>query len=304
MIDFIRLSQATPISIEHKSLLDDYFRKDPPQISELTFTNLFIWKNRYHTCWKILKGCLVFWLINGDQELSMLPPLGDGNKSAAFTEGLELMKRAGRQPRMSRVDRAFIERYVDESGYNIASQPEQDDYVYLRRELVELSGNRFHRKKNHLNKFLKTYPGYEYKEINESILPAIKTFQEEWCLVRECTDGLLWENEAIMLALNHYHTLELRGAAIFIDNQVAAYSFGEPLNSNTAVIHVEKGNSEINGIYVAINQMFCQNSWKGFTYINREQDLGLPGLQAAKRSYNPHHLVSKYLVTPNYSDRT
>ncbi len=298
MDNFIETTQSSLLELGHQATLQPFFQQDPPQISELTFTNLFIWKNHYQPCWKVLNGCLVFWLTNGDQKLTMMPPLGNGDKETAMLQGFSLMRQAGVAPRLGRADRDFISRYVDEGDYQIISQPDQDDYVYLRRELVDLSGNRFHRKKNHLNKFLKTYPHHEYKVITQDILPEIKAFQEKWCQARECVDELLWEQEAIMLALTNFASLNWVGAAIYVNGQVVAYSLGEALNPNTAVIHVEKANSEINGAYVAINQMFCQNSWQGFTYINREQDLGVAGLRAAKQSYHPHHMVSKYLIVP------
>ena len=70
------------------------------------------------------------------------------------------------------------------------------------------------------------------------------------------------------------------------------------MNKNTAVIHIEKANPEIPGLYAAINQRFCQNAWAGMEFINREQDLGIEGLRAAKKSYNPHHMVDKYILRP------
>jgi hypothetical protein len=64
------------------------------------------------------------------------------------------------------------------------------------------------------------------------------------------------------------------------------------------VIHVEKANPDILGLYAAINQLFCLNAWSHFTYINREQDTGSEGLKKAKESYYPHHMVNKYTVIP------
>lgn len=296
MEEFLQYAGASRLDLNDKNTLDLFLRQDPPHISELSFTNLFIWKERYQPCWKIVDDCLLVWEVY-DGQLSMLTPIGIGDKEAVMELGMRLMDEAGHAPRMARADKNFVDRYVEQERYDIVGQPEQADYVYLRRELAELSGNRFHRKKNHLNKFLRTYPGYEYREISEPLLPAIKAFQQDWCAVRECTDGLLREHEAIMLALKHHQELDWMGAAILVDGQVAAYTLAEKLNPNTAVIHVEKANSQINGAYVAINQMFCQNSLQGYTYVNREQDLGLPGLRAAKESYHPHHMVNKYLVT-------
>ena len=71
-----------------------------------------------------------------------------------------------------------------------------------------------------------------------------------------------------------------------------------PAYENTAVIHIEKANQEISGIYAAINQLFCLHAWSGMEYINREQDLGIEGLRKAKESYAPHHLVNKYTLVP------
>lgn len=297
MEQFLKYADAKPLTLEDKPSLDLFLRQDPPEVSELSFTNLFIWKERYKPCWKVADDCLLLWEVY-DGQLTMLPPVGVGDKEAVFELGMALMHESGHAPRMARADRNFVDKYVEQDRYNAQTQLDQADYVYVRRELAELAGNRFHRKKNHLNKFLRTYPGYEYKEIDRAILPAIIEFQEKWCIDRECTDGLLSEHEAIMLALKHCAELDWHGAAILVDNQVVAYTLAEKLNPNTAVIHVEKANSQINGAYVAINQMFCQNSLQGYTYVNREQDLGLPGLRAAKESYNPHHMVSKYLVTP------
>jgi len=118
--------------------------------------------------------------------------------------------------------------------------------------------------------------------------------------MRECVESpeLLSEDYAIREALTHFEELDYRGGAVEINAEIEAFSLGEPLNPNTAVIHIEKANPDIPGLYVAINQLFCKNAWSPMEYINREQDLGLEGLRRAKESYHPSHMVNKYTLIP------
>ena len=44
------------------------------------------------------------------------------------------------------------------------------------------------------------------------------------------------------------------------------------------------------------NQQFAQHGAEGATWINREQDMGEPGLRRAKESYYPHHFVEKFRI--------
>ena len=118
--------------------------------------------------------------------------------------------------------------------------------------------------------------------------------------MRECVEKpeLLAEDFAIYEALTRFEDLDYRGGAILINAAVEAFSLGEMLNPETAVIHIEKANPEIPGLYAAINQRFCQEAWSEAKFINREQDMGVEGLRAAKESYLPSHMVNKYTVMP------
>ena len=103
---------------------------------------------------------------------------------------------------------------------------------------------------------------------------------------KECLDkpDLFSEDYAVHEALTHFEDLDYQGGAVLIESHVEAFSLGEPLNSDTAVIHIEKANPDIPGLYNAINQLFCEKSWwTHMEYINREQDLGLEGLRKAKK---------------------
>jgi hypothetical protein len=116
--------------------------------------------------------------------------------------------------------------------------------------------------------------------------------------LRRCAEDLSLGGEwdATREALRHFDRLDIKGGAILIDGKVEAFALGEHLNETTAVVHIEKANMEIRGLYAAINQCFCEKQWADTPFVNREQDLGEPGLREAKLSYNPDHLVAKFRV--------
>ena len=119
---------------------------------------------------------------------------------------------------------------------------------------------------------------------------------EKWCKIRRCEDdmNLLSESEAVRESLVHFPVLKIDGGVILIDGKVEAFTLGELLNDQTAVVHIEKANPENPGLYAMINQQFCENCWREVFYINREQDLGEPGLRKAKLSYYPDHFVESF----------
>jgi len=286
-----------PIEIQDKAIFNQYLRQDPPRTSELTFTNLFIWRHHYGPGWLEWGGCLliVFHPEGGDP--FGLPPIGPGDKGKALDFLFHRLGRLTPEARICRVDQTFVEKYVEPNQYCITSDRDNSDYVYLAQDLINLSGRKYHRKKNHLNRFTKTQK-FEYRSLDKDLAASFLEMQESWCQMRECVEhpDLLWEDYAVHEALTCFEDLDYQGGAIVMNTRVEAFSLGEPLNEDTAVIHIEKANPDIPGLYAAINQRFCANAWADMTYINREQDLGSEGLRKAKESYNPHHLVDKYTL--------
>ena len=175
---------------------------------------------------------------------------------------------------------------------------EHFDYLYKASELIELKGNRYHKKKNLLSQFTKNYV-YEYAELTPDIIPNLIDAQFSWCQYHDCESdsGLDAEQDAIMRVLDHWRDLEgLRGGAIIVDGEVAAFTVAEAYSTDGLIIHFEKGLPAYKGIYQAINQQFLSHN-PGFATVNREQDLGDEGLRKAKLSYLPSGYVEKFTVT-------
>jgi len=288
-----------PIELIHKPLFDRFLNQEQPRTSELTFTNLFMWRHCYSTTWSVRDGCLLIILKDGKRGAFGLPPAGGGDKASALDSLVGELRNLTDRPLIARVGRDQVENFVDASRYKTSEDRDNYDYVYLSQDLINLSGNRFHGKKNHLNRFVKNYP-FEYKELDAHLVKSFLDLQETWCELRNCDEnpGLMDENGAIYEALKNYEALGFKGGAILIGSKVEAFSFGEMLNRDTAVIHIEKANPEIPGLYAAINQRFCQAAWLEARFVNREQDLGIETLRKAKLSYNPDHLEAKFTVVP------
>jgi hypothetical protein len=303
------LSNGKPIKITDKPLFDKYFRKFPPEISELTFTNLFIWRNYYNFLFLEWKDHLIIFSrkflqskwktpnIPGSMVLYFLPPIGISPETLI----LELIERIN-QIEFHKVPEQIIEKVRQNekfSKYKLEIVDDRDnwDYIYKSNELIELSGNKYRQNRRWLTKFFDQY-NYEFHLITEDLIEKTKELQLEWCIMRECEEdeSLIMEQVAINEALDNFNELKFTGGLLCVDDKCVAYTFGEKLNSDTLVIHIEKANVQFEGSYQAINNLFLKNCCEDVFYVNREQDLGILGLRRAKESYKPHQMVKKSIV--------
>ena len=105
------------------------------------------------------------------------------------------------------------------------------------------------------------------------------------------------EKKSVLLALNNMDELGLTGGTIFIDGKLCAFTVGERLHPHVQLIHIEKANTEYDGIFPMINQQYVLHECEDVELINREEDMGIEGMRKAKRSYNPLKMIEKYLIS-------
>ncbi len=287
------------LTIGDRRELHPRLRAYAPVTSELTFTNLFIWRGGQRYRWSLLdEHLLILAVPGGDHSLAhALPPVGPAGRLSVIVRLLDWMAETGLRPLIHRADPRLAAELAD-SELVVSPIREHFDYLYRRRDLAELDGAAYETKRNHINALLRRVEP-RYKPLGPEHLMPAKRLSDEWCRMRRCKDelDLVNEWEAIRELLNHYDELDLSGAVIFLDDRLKAFTVGERLNDNTAVIHIEKGDPEERGVYPLINRLFCRNALSAYEYVNREQDLGLPGLRRAKQSYRPVELVEKFDIT-------
>ena len=169
---------------------------------------------------------------------------------------------------------------------------------------MTLSGKKLSSKRNHINRFMREYGDFEYVEISRETVPECKRIFEEWCEKNdacECEYPEECEKWACSQLLDNWHSLPgLKGALIKVNGRFEAFTIGEMVNHNTAVIHIEKGNTDVHGIYTVINKEFVTRAFPETKYINREEDMGKEGLRKAKSSYHPSGFVYKYNIYPEF----
>ncbi|MDO4710328.1 MAG: phosphatidylglycerol lysyltransferase domain-containing protein [Peptostreptococcaceae bacterium] len=175
---------------------------------------------------------------------------------------------------------------------------DDSDYIYEAEKLRTLAGRKMHSKKNHLNAFIKEYgERFVYKRLDKNDFSDCIRLSEKWAFSREKDQNLIGESLAIKKVLKNYSKFsKLKVGGIYIDNQLEAFTFGDHLNPNMALIHIEKANPDIRGLYTAINKFFVEKEFPDVEFVNREDDLGIEGLRLAKLSYKPTKLVDKYSV--------
>jgi hypothetical protein len=231
-----------------------------------------------------------------DEKTFLLPPLG---KQPLTSVVKTLRTRSLGNYQLPSLYGLTLEESRQLSIEGIQVEPDRDDwdYVYLTNDLAELPGDKYHAKRNFITRCLSKHT-CRYVSIGPSEINECLQLQTKWCSLRNCNlfPGLEAENTAIKTAFDNYEHLGVVGGVVYVNDKLEAFTLAEPLNENTAVIHFEKANPEIEGLYQVINRWFCQKELGNFKFVNREQDLGIPGLRKAKESYHPHHMVEKCVL--------
>lgn len=288
-----------PIEIADRDFIRNIFWEYQPETSELTFTNIFIWRDHYKIQWSVWKDWLIVACNMGGDSCFVLPPVGPRPRVEAARMLLQWLKneKGVNDPWIQRADSRLVEELKSSREFVVEPVRDHFDYVYRSEDLIKLSGNKYHGKKNHINKFKKTHQ-FSYSPLTPDKTGACLEVADRWCAARRCHEDLdlMDESKAVKAILENSEALKVKGGLIIINDKVEAFTLGEMLNQETAVVHIEKANPDIPQLFVVINQQFCEHAWKDVAFINREQDLGDEGLRKAKSSYHPARMVEKFRI--------
>jgi uncharacterized protein len=286
-----------PLTLQDKDIFDNYLKPYTFSTCEYSFTNLYIWRKGCEIEYAVYKNAILIKRIDLDNSYNFLQPIGYKKEDLkeiidvlieySIENHFKFLFRNIEKPFMEELKALFEERFI------IEEDRDNFDYIYESQKLISLSGKNYHNKKNHYNAFIKNYDFYIAPLSLENLEECI-TASKEWCNKNDCKGYLLYELRAIQDILKNKDKLDFIGMVVYVDNKIAAFTLGEIMNDDMAIVHIEKADSDIRGLYAYVNKTFVENYLSSVPFINREQDLGVEGLRKAKESYLPIRLEPKY----------
>ena len=285
------------ISLDDRLMFENLLNLYPPDISERTFGSIYAWRG-YGGRSELaqLEGHLIVSWHKKALGRVMLEPIGPNPASV-----IDLIARSS-SAEDSSIEGFYglVEPLVSELrliGREPKTLRDDWDYVYLTRNLIELSGPKYHTQRKEMKKATLEHD-IVFEPMTKEHQAQCLELEEKWCDLKHCTYDRLSEAEDVALreSVANLDALGFIGGVLLVDGKLEALTVGERLNPKTAVVHFEKANPMIRGLYQVINQQFCEQILKDFEFTNREQDVGEPGLRRAKEGYHPHHYVEKHLL--------
>ena len=291
--------EFSPFRLEDRDFIDGFFGEHHYEQADCSFATLYLWQETYDTCWAA-DGDVLFIRAGRGENTFFMPPFAKSREG--FSRGLALIREeAERAHRRFLIKSAspWVCEQIEKAApgaYTFTPDRNTWEYIYRTDELLTLPGKKFRMKKNHLNGFLRQYPDYVYEPVTAETMGAVREALAEWF----ARHGHIEEEErAIGKLLSAWDALSARAGVIRIYGKVEAFTAGTLLNERIAHIFFEKANPEIRGLYQAINREFLLREFSETEFVNREEDLGLPGLRQAKTEYHPDHFAEKYDVVIN-----
>lgn len=293
------------IDMESRELLNPYFDLVDYEACEYCFNTLYMWQHLYKTGYYIGDGFAVIVAEYEGNTFSILPLAKKEDMPKVIQFVIDYFEKEQKKIYFRGITKEVVE-FLKENypeKFNYIEERDLFDYVYDGESMRELKGRKNVKKRNHINYFLKEYEGrYEYRLLDNQDFNDCLKLVEEWATNKEENDAASEEIEEELIGIKklfeNYSILKdkLKIAGIFIDGKLEAFTMGEYINPNMALIHIEKANPNIRGLYPFINQQFLVHEFSDVEFVNREEDLGIEGLRKAKLSYHPVKFVEKYTV--------
>ena len=195
-----------------------------------------------------------------------------------------------------------------QSAFSISVEPVRDqyDYIYRRTDLATLHGKHLDAKRNHIHRFRAEHPDFEYRPLTPEFFDECRRLTAIWQEEKNENDNdnendkrnetMKAEHRVMETIFSNWDALGMIGGSIFVDGRMVAFAYGSAVTTDTFDVCVEKADRHVEGAFAIINQQFAEHLPEQYIYMNREEDMGIPGLRQAKLSYHPEILLTYNVV--------
>lgn len=293
-----------PITVDDRELICRYLRPHCEGSCQHSFVSMVSLYSKYGDSFCVSDGFLYLLRKNlcSDGVRVYLAPMGDGNLKKAFETILQDAAQYGCKAKfhtLTEIMKDFV--LLNFPGrFEVTERRDYFEYIYSTKRLGEFSGSKL-RKKRWEVKSVRNFYGdrLTVETINKEMLPEILRFEEVWIknsLETHDNEAILKERKMIEFQFQNFDSLSITGVAVRIDGEIQGFAYGTAINDEYYDTIVEKGNVNIKNIYRLLIQEAVLKNMAGFTYVNREEDVGVEGLRKIKSAYGPEILLKKYDV--------
>ena len=261
-------------------------------------TNIFsvyLWRNEFNIKFAVYDKTLIkAYFTDDDTVWGYCMPVGKNVKGALELIFADAYDR-GSTPHivmLTNGQRAMLETMYP-SRFEFVRSPENQDYIYLSKDLATLQGKKFHAKRNHISKFYRKYNDTRFETLESSNKADVWQVFEKWCIENNININYHDETSVIKEALELGDEFGVTGAVLYVEDKPVAMTLGSEISSKVFDISIEKALREYDGVYAVINNEFAK-TLTSYEYINREEDMGIEGLRKAKLSYNPVIILDRF----------
>ena len=260
-----------------------------------TFANLVGWQFWYYTEVCVLENAVVLRYTFDDQRaymvcapeelpLVLIEALFDDSNGDLILIGFE--------------DSQVAQLSSFNSRFSISVEPVRDqyDYIYRRTDLATLHGRHLDAKRNHIRRFRAEHPDFEYRPLTPENFDECRRLTDIWQEEKGGSDTINAEKQVMETIFSNWDALGMIGGSIFVDGRMVAFTYGSAVTTDTLDVCVEKADRHVEGAFAIINQQFAEHLPEQYIYLNREEDMGIPGLRQAKLSYHPEILLTYNVV--------
>lgn len=291
-----------PLELKDRDIFLKYLADYSFNTYEYTFFTLYFWRKMCSTEFCVIDNAIIVKKADMKGGYSFMQPIGYSRGTIKdIVLRLKEFKDNSQEfaSLFADVEPPFLEELKAAFGDNIEFREDNNnfDYIYDSKQLISLTGSKYHRKKNQYNQFVNSYC-YEVKELcNPDTRKDCISFAREWYKHRnDGNEQLAYELNGIEDTLWHGELLNMVGIAVYVNNKIVGFAIGEKASNKMAIVHVEKGDPEYRGIYSFINKALAEKYFGDTLFINRQEDMGVPGLRKAKMAYQPVTFAKKYIV--------
>ena len=275
--------------------------------SDTCLANIFLLQEKYNTWLKIHNNTLFRYYYGDENRTGYGFPISSNelDLKSALEFIFEDARIQQRKPAFCLITReqkelldSCLERYF-KKHIDWKTNRNDCDYIYLQKNLAELPGSNYQKKRNHVSRFNRIYGNeWEFKsfpqnEISDDILAIAQKWYEE--KNGDENPVLKLELQSVETALKNAELLKLTGGVLYIKGKPAAMTLASPISDSVLDVIYEKAIQEFekDGVYAVLNHEFSRRCGD-YLYLNREEDMGVEGLRKAKLSYKPSIILEKF----------